>query len=372
MSAPTAWDVTGDPGPPVATDRLSGDIETELCVVGLGASGAAAALHAARRGARVVAIDARGVAAGAAGRNGGFLLAGGARFHHDAVRTWGRGLATHLYDATLSELDRTRQETPDAVRPVGSLRIAADRREEEDCVAHLTALRSDGYPAEPYEGPEGTGLLIPTDAAFHPLRRTRSLAREAAAAGARLFAPALADEVGPGRVFTASGVITAAAVVVAVDGRLDELVPSLRGRVQSSRLQMLATAPLPEVRLPRPMYRRWGYDYAQQLPSGEVLLGGCRDRFEEAERGQPPQPTAEVQACLDIELRRLGVSAAVVHRWAGVAAFTPDGLPVCEEVSQGLFVVGAYSGHGNLLGTWCARRAVDAALDGTPLSLGPT
>ena len=37
-------------------------------------------------------------------------------------------------------------------------------------------------------------------------------------------------------------------------------------------LQMLATAPDPGVVRPRPEYRRWGYDYVQQLPSGEVLL----------------------------------------------------------------------------------------------------
>jgi glycine/D-amino acid oxidase-like deaminating enzyme len=38
-------------------------------------------------------------------------------------------------------------------------------------------------------------------------------------------------------------------------------------------------------------------------------------------------------------------------------------------VRPGVLVTGAYSGHGNLVGTLAARRAADAALDGGPLTL---
>ena len=337
-------------------------------MVGLGASGATAALHAARRGADVVALDAVGIAAGAAGRNGGFLLAGGARFHHAAVATWGREVAGAVYRLSLGELDRAERETPDAIRRVGSLRIAADAREQEDCVAHLAALRLDGFPGEPYEGREGTGVLVPTDGVFHPVHRTRQLAGAAEQAGARLHAPVRVQAVGDGRVETDAGTVRAATIVVAVDGGLEDLLPELRGEVRTARLQMLATAPERSLRLTHPVYRRWGYDYVQQLPTGEVLLGGCRDRFEPAEWRQPAEPTPELQACLDRELDRLGVSAPVTHRWAGRSAFTPDDLPVCRELRSGVLVVGGYSGHGNLLGTWCAREAVDAALDGRELT----
>ena len=47
-----------------------------------------------RLGARVVGIDAGPVAAGAAGRNGGFLLAGSYHFYHDAVERLGRERAS--------------------------------------------------------------------------------------------------------------------------------------------------------------------------------------------------------------------------------------------------------------------------------------
>jgi hypothetical protein len=70
------------------------------------------------------------------GRNGGFLLAGTALFHHEAVEAWGRGRAVALYAATLAEIDRLAAELGGAIVRrvgVGSLRIPASPAEVEDC-----------------------------------------------------------------------------------------------------------------------------------------------------------------------------------------------------------------------------------------------
>jgi gamma-glutamylputrescine oxidase len=139
--------------------------------------------------------------------------------------------------------------------------------------------------------------------------------------------------------------------------------------VRTARLQMLATAAEPGPVRPRPEYRRWGNDYVQQLPTGQLLLGGGRDVGGPGEWGAPPVPTPLVQAHLDAELARLGVTAPVTHRWAARAAFTDDLLPVATTVRGGVHVVGAHSGHGNLLGPALAERAADVALDGGVLGL---
>jgi gamma-glutamylputrescine oxidase len=70
-----------------------------------------------------------------------------------------------------------------------------------------------------------------------------------------------------------------------------------------------------------------------------------------------------VQRHLDGWLAELGVAAAVTHRWAARAAFTEDHLPVDERVAPGVHVVGAYSGHGNVLGPLLAREAALRLLD---------
>ena len=361
MSIGSAWYALGSlPRPvPVSTpDVLATLAVPELVVVGMGASGLEATVAAARRGADVVALDAVGIAAGAAGANGGFLLAGLARFHHDAVAALGREAAVAWYRRTLAELDRLGDREPSFQR-VGSLRTAVDADEESDIAAHLAALRADDLPGEAYEGPDGTGLLVPGDGTFHPVARCRRLAVGALEAGATLVAPARVTSAAPGEVWV-DGLdrpLVAPRVLVAVDGGLERVVPSLAGRVRTARLQMLATAPVGRVVVDRPVYHRYGLDYVQQRPSGQVLLGGGRDLGGAGEWGAPAEPSAVVQRHLDGWLASLGVDAAVTHRWAAHAAFTEDRLPVDERVADGVHVVGAYSGHGNVLGGLLARAA---------------
>jgi gamma-glutamylputrescine oxidase len=352
-----------------------GDVSADVCVVGLGGSGLTAVGELLRRGASVVGIDAGHVAAGAAGRNGGFLLAGTSDFYHDAVQRHGRQRARRIYQLTMDEVRRIADEAPEAVRITGSLRVADSEEEADDCRRQLDALRADGFPAEWYAGPEGQGLLMPTDGAFNPLLRCRILARRAVDAGARLFEHAPAVDVRPGEVRTPAGTVRCGRVIVAVDGRLERVFPELEGRVRTARLQMLATAPTDEVRVPRPVYARWGYEYWQQLPDGRIALGGFRDAGGDGEWTEDGAPGEIIQARLEQFLREhIGVRAPVTHRWAASVGYTQTGLPLLEEVRDGVWVAGGYSGTGNVIGALCGRAAAELALTGASAladALGP-
>ncbi len=226
-------------------------------------------------------------------------------------------------------------------------------------------MRADALPAEWYDGVEGRGLLIPTDGAFQPLVRARTLARRAREGGARLYEHTPAVLMSGTEVATPHGRVRCERVVVAVDGQLERLMPSLAGRVRTARLQMLATAPAPEVRFPRPVYLRWGYEYFQQLPGGRVALGGFRDHGGDAEWTHDATPGETVQAHLERFLReRLEIRAPVTHRWAASVSYTPDGLPIFEEVEPGLWAIGGYSGTGNVIGALCGRAAARMAVRG--------
>jgi glycine/D-amino acid oxidase-like deaminating enzyme len=345
---------------------LEGEVEADVCVVGLGGSGLACIHELLRLGARVVGLDAGTVAGGAAGRNGGFLLAGSYHFYHDAVQAYGRERALGIYRLTLAELDRIQGETPEAVRRVGSLRIAADAPEVEDCRAQLTAMQADGLAVEWYQGPEGSGLLVPTDGAYNPLLRCRQLAERAVAAGARLFEQSPAVQVTPGEVRTPGGSVRCRAVVVAVDGRLEAIFPALEGRVRTARLQMVATAPLATLRYPRPVYMREGYEWWQQLPDRRIALGGFRDQGGEGEWTREGEPGEKVQGLIEDFLRNtLGVTEPITHRWAATVGYTPDGLPLLEQVDPGVWVCGGYSGTGNVIGAICGRACAQLAMQGS-------
>lgn len=350
-----------------ALPPLRGEQRAAVCVVGLGGSGLAALARLREAGVDAIGVDAAQVGAGAAGRNGGFLLAGIADFHHRAVHRHGHARARALYRLTLEELEHWYAAGTPGVHATGTLRIAADAAERRDCAAQLAAMRADGLPVEPYAGDDGEGLLFPRDGAFQPLQHWRGLAARLRADGVRLYGDSPVLALDASGVQCAAGAVRAARVLVAVDGGLERLLPALASRVRSARLQMLATAPLPQQRLARPVYYRNGYDYWQQDGRGRLLLGGGRDVGGAAEWGAPAVPSAPVQQHLDRLLRaHLGVDAPVTHRWAACVAYSDDGLPLWGEHRPGLYVTGAYSGTGNVFGAVCGRALADLALGRRP------
>ena len=371
-----AWDddpvVAAWPGLPA----LEADRRADLCVIGLGGSGLAAVRAGIEAGLTVIGVDAGRVAAGAAGRNGGFLIAGPARAMVDAVRHWPAGCAEWLYRATLAELDDLAATLGDAVvHRVGSIRLAglpgelgeaADwRRELAECDAEFELLTTLGITVQRYDGPLGQGLFLPSDAAMNPSRRAVEQAR-ALARRAELYEHSRVSAIVPGAVRTPRGTISAGAVVVAVDGRLESLLPQLDGIVRTTRLQMLATAPVP-ARLPCPVYGRWGYDYAQQDAAGRLFVGGGRDRFVDDEWTLDADPTEPVQRYIESVAERMaGQPVQVTHRWGASVGYTTDGRAVCVEVEPGVVACGGYSGTGNLVGPVAARAAVALAIHGTP------
>ncbi|MDP9181379.1 MAG: FAD-binding oxidoreductase [Actinomycetota bacterium] len=338
--------------------RLEGDVTADVCVVGLGGSGLTAVQELESRGATVVGLDAGRVGGGAAGRNGGFLLAGLARPYHQAVAQLGRDRAASLYRRTLEEMDRT----PHASR-VGSLRIEDDPALLADARAQAAALRADGFEAVDYSGPEGEGVLFPADGVIQPLQRVRSLASQAISP---LFehSPALATE--RGRVRTPAGSVSCGAVLVAVDGNLDLLLPEVP--VRTVRLQMLATAPLGKAhvedpRFSRPVYYRDGYEYWQLLPSGRLALGGFRDLGGAEEETRSTETSDVIQQALESFLREnLSVGAPITHRWASSVGYTDDAMPFVGEVRPRVWACGGYSGTGNVIGALCARQLAGVAL----------
>lgn len=363
------------PGLPV----LESAVRADVCVIGLGGSGLAAIGEVLRRGLSVVGIDAGRVAAGAAGRNGGFLLGGPAIGVHRAATGWGLELALELYRQSLDEIAVLAELLgPQVIRPVGSVRLAglpgepldsveaADReRELADCRSQLQVLTEQGIAAEWYSSELGEGLFLPDDAAMNPARRALGLAslyRDEA----QLFENSPVVSIESGLVRTSDGSVSAGLIVVAVDGKLELLLPELAGRVRTTRLQMLATSPVAAGRLPCPVNGRWGYDYAQQDELGRLYVGGGRDCAFDAEWTTDTMPTPVVQGWIEqIAVRFAGVPVTVSHRWAASAAYTDDGRPVVSEVRPGVVACGGYNGTGNLIGPIAARAAVALGLDGT-------
>ncbi|MEL7371028.1 MAG: FAD-binding oxidoreductase [Myxococcota bacterium] len=365
MTSPTTTAPYWYQQPSFSIPTLSTDVDADVCVVGLGGSGLAAVHALLDAGQSVVGVDAHGIASGAAGRNGGFLIAGAASFHHQTIERVGRPAALALYRLTQAQLKRMAEETPNDVQLGFSLRRADDAEELEDCRAEMRALEHDDIAVEWYDGPEGQGIAIPGDGVFHPHQRALSMARRALERGARLFVDSPALEVSGREVHTPKGRVRCRAVIVAADAALARILPELDGRIYDVRLQMLATLPDPSLKLRAPVYSRYGYDYWQQRPDGQIVVGGGRHIAGDTELTNKAEVTPVVMNYLTKLLRDdIGSQAEITHRWAGIVGYTQDSFPILEEVRPGVMAAGGYCGTGNLLGRMAGRDAAARIVGG--------
>jgi glycine/D-amino acid oxidase-like deaminating enzyme len=335
----------------------------DVAVVGGGVTGLSCALTLAEHGLRVRVHEARTVASGASGRNGGFALRGAAMPYDRARERLGADRAAALWRWTELALDRMEELAGDALRRVGSLRLAADEKERDELIAEHEALRSDGFAVEWLDELDGRlaakyagAVLHARDGALHPGRWIRQLAEHAAEAGAEL------REHDPVRSLSD---LDADAIVVASDGYPTGLVGAVDELVRPTRGQVLITEPLSERLYERPHYARHGFDYWQQLPDGGLVIGGRRDVDLEGESTAEEATTPAVQSALEGLIRELvGRLPAITHRWSGIFGTSPDGLPLVGPVpgQDRVWVSRGYSGHGNVLGLACGELVAKAIL----------
>lgn len=342
---------------PLPRKQLGG--EPDVVVVGGGVTGCACALALAEGGLRVRLHEAREVASGASGRNGGFALRGGAMPYDVACEQLGGARAGALWQLTERALDRLGSLAEDAFRRVGSLRLAADSQERLELEREYESLRADGFDVEWVDGAlDGFhgAIVHPPDGAIHPSRWVRRLARRAAEAGVDIQERCRVESLAH---------LGTRLVVVATDGYTRGLVPELDAAVRPTRGQVVATAPLDEMRYGRPHYARRGYDYWQQTADRRLVLGGRRDVDLDAEWTADERVTEPVQHALERLLEQLlGRLPPITHRWAGVFGTTADRLPIVGEVPgrAGVWASCGYSGHGNVLGLACGELVAAAIL----------
>jgi glycine/D-amino acid oxidase-like deaminating enzyme len=347
--------------PRLDVSRLDG--RADVAVIGGGVTGCACARVLAEAGLRVCLHEAREIASGASGRNGGFALRGGAAAYHAARAQLGREQARALWELTERYLDRLAELAGDAFRRTGSLGLAADVGERVELEAEYEALREDGFAAEwrdelpeSLDGRYHGAIFHPPDGSLQPARWVRRLAGLAATAGAELR---------EGERVASLDELDAEQVVIATDGYTHGLVPELDAAVLPTRGQVVVTEPLERRLFPCPHYARQGFDYWQQTPDDRLVAGGFRDKALDQEQTAEEVTTPLIQEHLERFVRELtGAEPRIEHRWAGVFGMTADRLPLVGRVPghDGLWVSAGYSGRGNVMGLACGELVAHAIL----------
>lgn len=384
--------------PPTPEDALP--LETEVAVVGGGMLGCWTAYWLARRGVDVTLLERDVMSWGATGRNGGFLVGGGALSYERAIAEFGRDTARAVWTIAAKGRalagDVIADEGIDCdFRVPGIVSLALSEDELHAMRRNIALLQEDGFAnamvgltalQELIRTPLGSeiagGTIAPEGALVHSGRYLAGVAGAAQCHGARICGAgvtSLASHDGGVTLTTSAGELRAHRVVVAVNAWTDELVPSLASRIVPVRGQILAYEPT------QPVFTTGvGTDvtptgeYWQQTPDGSIVIGGCRAEAPNGDVGvRDMQPTPNLIGRIQGILPRLFPALnglRVARAWAGLMAFTSDYLPVVDEAPDlpNVWVAGGFCGHGMPFGPRLGQLLAEAARTGeTPSALHP-
>ncbi len=361
---------------------LAGDIDADVVVVGGGFSGVNTALELAERGMDVVLLEARRIAWGASGRNGGQVIGG---VGHDPER-----FRHSIGDDGVEMIHRIGVECVDIIRErVAQYAIDCDLRWGFCEVAlkprHLRSLeasereeRARGYPHELqlldreelrcfvgsdlYLG----GLYDPTGAGHvHPMKLCQGEAAAAAALGTKLFelSPVVRMEHGERpRVFTAEGSVQARALVLCGNGYMDYLEPRAAKLLVPASSCIICTAALPEELaasvLPRDIAvcdMRTALDYFRMTADRRLLFGGLANYT-----GLVPAGYRDVMWKKMLKVFPQLASASIEYAWDGQLAIGMNRMPQAGMLGPNSYYIQAYSGHGVAPSHVMARMAAEA------------
>jgi len=237
MKLTSYWLDTSTAGPDRSRTEIGGHVD--VAVVGGGLTGMSAALHLARKGARVAVLEKETVGWGASGRNGGMATPGLSLGIRDAVAKYGLPTARDLYNSYYDAIDTIEKLVTDEgidcdFARTGKLNLAAKpshfdgmRRTHELLTERLgvketlvprSEIRSE-IASEAYHG----ALIDPLGAGLHVGKFVRGLGESAARAGAQIHEKADVRAVNrlggiQHDVVTSRGQIRADQVLVATSG----------------------------------------------------------------------------------------------------------------------------------------------------------
>lgn len=388
MKLTSYWLDTSTPFAAAAQGAPQG--EADVVVVGAGFTGLSAALMLARKGARVVVLEADRVASAASGRNGGMCNNGFAQDYYGMTQLLGIERANTLYRAFDAGVDLIEtlvaEENIDChFRRVGKFKVAAKPEHYEKLVRSQALMaqhvdphtrmvprteQRDEIGSDHYFG----GMLMEKSAAMHMGRFGQGLAEAAARRGARIHehSPAIGLRRIQGREYevrTPAGSVRAKQVLLATGTSDVGPLGWFRRRIVPVGAFLIATEPLPVELLDRLTPRRRNttdtrnfVNYFRTTHDNRILFGG-RARFAASNAVSDQKSGAILRASMVRVFPEL-TDARIDYCWGGMVDMTQDRLPKAGE-RDGLYYSMGYSGHGTQMSVQMGAVMADV-MDGKP------
>ncbi|HZG30305.1 MAG TPA: FAD-binding oxidoreductase [Ensifer sp.] len=364
-----------------AAPAPEGEIRCDVCIIGGGFTGVSSALHLAKRGYKVVLLEANRIGWGASGRNGGQVNTGMRLDQPLLEAKYGRDTAHRLWAVATQAVDLVKgliaEHKIDCDFKPGVIH-ASHRAGDGWHFAELVEAMGENYGVTSMEllDREALHALLPTDfycsglldrdaGHLHPLNYLFGLAQAAQVHGAALHENARVVEIvkgSPAIVKTDRATIRAGHVVVGVNGYGGRLVGEDAPYVMPINAYIGTTRVLTEDEAARVLTQDYAVadskfviNYFRLTQDRRLLFGGGESygyRFPRDLDGIVRRPMAQVFP----HLRDVPFD----YRWGGTLGITMSRMPHFRRLAGNVLTAGGFSGQGVALATLSGQVIADA------------
>jgi len=383
---------------------------TDVAVLGAGFTGLSAARALAKKGVKVVVLEAETTGWGASSRNGGMVLTGLKLGANQLLSMYGKERARRMYAASLGSIDCVEQivreeEIDCAFSRCGHLEVACKQKHFDDYARQVDVISREFnhqlriVPRGQLSSEIGSpiyygGMVDEVSAGLNPARYVAGLGRAAMKAGATICERARVQQIertvlnaAPAwRVATTRGSLLARDMFIGTSGYTGSSTATLQKKLVPIGSYIIATEILPAALAQELSPRnRMIYDsknylfYYRLTPDNRMLFGGRAAFFPETAKSIRKSAEILRRGMIDVypQLR----DAKVEYVWGGTLDFAFDIMPHAGQLDGMYYAVG-YAGHGVAMATWQGQKMaemiagekpdnpfVDIPFPGAPLGL---
>lgn len=365
---------------------LAGEVVVDVCVVGGGFSGLNTAIELAQKGLTVALLEARKIGWGASGRNGGQLIRGVGhdveQFEPIVGKDGVRQFKLMGLEAVEIVRSRVEQFRIDCDLTWGYCDLANKPEHMDGFAEDKAELESLGYrhemrmvPRERIHEVVGSdnyhGAMIDMGSGhLHPLNLALGEAAAGQSLGVQLFEESPVTGIDYGAevlVHTATGQVRAKYLVLACNAYINDLNPTLSGKVLPAGSYIIATEQLSEEQaqqlIPQNMAlcdQRVTVDYYRLSADRRLLFGGACHYS-----GRDPADIAAYMRPKMLKVFPQLANARIAYQWGGMIGIGANRLPQIGRLKDqpNVFHAQAYAGHG-VNATHLAGKLLAEAISG--------